>query len=79
MAFIASFWWLWLILTVACWGYAFFNQARRMKRMWERPAGDGFFAGLGPLVVVGLIGVGANVLLVIAIMAHLIRYAQGLG
>lgn len=38
----ASLWWLYLVATTFSYGYAAYNQARQMKRMWDSSGQDLF-------------------------------------
>lgn len=70
MEFIAQHWYLWLILMLGGYGYAMFNQVRRMKGMVSNPASvftggedNAFTDGLGSLALAGIAGFVGMVLL----------------
>ncbi|MDO8516964.1 MAG: hypothetical protein Q7S33_02460 [Nanoarchaeota archaeon] len=81
MEFIGAYWWLWLIFSVICTGYAIFNQVKRMKnfhqvmlsRMNPVAASNSFFSGLIPLIISGLLATGFSILLGISIVVNIIQ------
>ena len=80
MEFIATYWYIWLVIMVIGYGYALSNQLRRMKGMMTSPFAAGiaentFFKGIGKMVVAGAIGIGGMVLLAIAIVLNIINSA----
>ncbi|MDO8521478.1 MAG: hypothetical protein Q7S52_05160 [bacterium] len=82
MQFIASYWYLWLILMIVFGGYAMYNQLRRMKSMTRsffgsNSAAEGlvgvhqsFFSGMGKMIVAGVIASISSFLLLIAIVIN---------
>ena len=83
MAFIALYWWLWLLLTAVFSGYTLFNQLKRMKGMLRGvqqgdvgKAFSSFGSGIATLVVSGLLAGVSGVLLLISIVLNIITYAS---
>lgn len=82
MDFIANYWFVWLLILVACIAYAIYNQITRFKRVSASMSSSlsmdqdigAFFKGVVPLVLSMLMGWGSGILLVIAIVIHVIRY-----
>jgi len=79
MEFIATHWYIGLIVMMGGYGYALFNQLRRMKEMEsffdsdiEGSEKDLFFKGFGKMVVSGLIGSCGLIFLIIAIIMNII-------
>ena len=81
MEFIATYWYIWLVVMLVGYGYALANQYRRMKGMMTAPmssfdsVGGSFFKGMGLMFVAAAIGAGGMVMLVIAIIVNIIRSA----
>lgn len=77
MEFLAKTWGLWLVIAVVCYGYALFNQLRRMKRMMDSDFDDGFkgfLKGVASMILAGLAGTVSFILFVVGVIA---RLAQG--
>jgi uncharacterized membrane protein YhaH (DUF805 family) len=74
MHFVAEYWWLWLILSVATLLYGGYNQISRMKGMMRGE--DVFSKGLVPLFIAAVLHFGFLVLLVVAIVLNVIDYAK---
>lgn len=83
MQFIANYWWLWMILSVCCWVYCFFNQLKRMKEVASTSRSNlfdikkSFFSGQANLIIFGLSGSMLGLLLLIEVVLNIIRYAKG--
>jgi uncharacterized membrane protein YhaH (DUF805 family) len=78
MTFIATYWWVWLILTFVCYGYAAFNQISRITNMQKFDGNfDNFTKGLASMVVAALLGSVFTILAIIGVIIQLIDYAKG--
>lgn len=78
MIFIATYWWLWLILTFICYGYAILNQISRITNMQKFDGNfDNFTKGLASMAVAVLLGSVFTFLTIIGVIVQLINYAKG--
>ena len=81
MDFIATYWYLWLVVMLVGYGYALTNQLRRMKGRMNASIssfeniGNTFFKGIGALFVAAAFGAGGMVMLAIAIIVNIIKSA----
>lgn len=75
MQFVADYWCLWLLLSVATLLYGGYNQISRMKGMMRGDI-DNFSKGLVPLFVAAILHFGFLVLLITSIVLNVIDYAK---
>ena len=87
--FIATYWWLWLVVFVASMIYIIFNMVRRIKgessilRRIRGGSGDSFesdqkafFAGTEYFFIAALVAYMSGIALVISIIINLINYLK---
>lgn len=79
MEFIATYWYLWLVIMVVSGGYAICNQITRMKGFAdsaiEHDAGSmfkGFFSNIVSLGISALIAWTGGILLLIAVITNMV-------
>ena len=75
MNFVMNFWWLWLVLALACFLYGGFNQIRRIKKMMNGNA-NSFGDGIYCLFITGSLYFIFGVLLIVSIVLNAIHYAS---
>lgn len=74
MNFLATYWWVFLILMFFCYALVMANQLKRMKRIVSLDGeGFGMFKGMFSLFLFGLVGSLSGVLFVIGGIVAIIR------
>jgi len=80
MAFIASYWFVWLAGMGVFGALAFNNQIKRMKGVVSGDAfadpGKAFFSGVGMMAIFALLACGSGIMLAISVIVNLIGYAS---
>ena len=82
METISNLWWLWLLGTLICYGYALANQLHRIETITELdldvdsdPVGL-FSKSLPLLIISGFLGSGFGILLMISVIINVIQWAK---
>jgi len=83
MDFIATYWWLWLIGMLVCYGIAVYSQLQRMKRLQNsvfskrmEDTQKEFTKGMGTMMLAGLAGAGFMIVLLLSIVLNVIIYIK---
>lgn len=82
MAFIATYWYIWLVVMLVGYGYALANHLRRIRGVMKAPmllsfndVENALLKGIGAMFLSAAIGVGGMVMLIIATIVNIIKYA----
>jgi len=75
MLFLATTWWIWLIVTLLLAVGAVLLQLRNMRNMFD---GGNIFTGFIPVAVCGVLAMGTGVCFIIGAIAQLFFFIQGM-